>query len=40
MDNHLGYGKSEPVENPAGNTGNGKSKSKKTLKGTHRRSAR
>ncbi len=36
MDNHLGHGKSAPVENPAGNTGNGK----KTLKGIQRRSAR
>ena len=31
MIDHLGHGKNEPVENPAGNTRNGKSK--KTLKG-------
>ena len=31
MADHLGHGKNEPVENPAGNTRNGKSK--KTLKG-------
>ena len=31
MAEHLGHGKNEPVENPAGNTRNGKSK--KTLKG-------
>ena len=31
MDAHLGHGKHEPVENPAGNTRNGKSQ--KTLKG-------
>ena len=31
MAGHLGHGKNEPVENPAGNTRNGKSK--KTLKG-------
>ena len=31
MADHLGHGKNEPVENPAGNTRNGKSR--KTLKG-------
>lgn len=31
MADHLGHGKNKPVENPAGNTRN--SKSKKTLKG-------
>lgn len=31
MADHLGHGKHQPVENPAGNTRNGKSK--KTLKG-------
>ena len=31
MADHLGHGKNKPVENPAGNTRNGKSK--KTLKG-------